>query len=89
MSALHWHSPMRGEMPGLHSAHNNRRAYVHGCSHVWERSYSAGQRPSTNVDRRRKLASAVRSRLGVSRASLFKVYVWKLARRPLNRSTAV
>ncbi|QXV81117.1 hypothetical protein bas55_0217 [Escherichia phage JeffSchatz] len=56
---------------------------------MWERSDSAGQRPSTDVDHRRKLASAVRSRLRVSRASLDEVYVWKLTRRPLNRYTAI
>ncbi|WCD42993.1 hypothetical protein ECML10_000066 [Escherichia phage ECML-10] len=56
---------------------------------MWERSDSAGQRPSTNVGHRRKLASAVRSRLRDSRASLDKVYVWKRIMRPLNRSTAV
>ncbi|QXV77895.1 hypothetical protein bas59_0201 [Escherichia phage EduardKellenberger] len=31
MSALHWHSPTRGEMPGLHSAHNDRSAYMQDC----------------------------------------------------------
>ncbi|QXV77896.1 hypothetical protein bas59_0202 [Escherichia phage EduardKellenberger] len=56
---------------------------------MWERSDSAGQRQSTNVDHRRKLASAGRSRLRDSRASSDKVYVWKLTRRLLNRSTAI
>ncbi|QXV77687.1 hypothetical protein bas50_0221 [Escherichia phage DrSchubert] len=31
MSALHWHSPTRGEMPGLLGAHNNRSAYMQVC----------------------------------------------------------